>query len=342
MSISDLKNHLKQNAFAPVYLFYGPEQYLQNHYLSLLRKKLVEPQFAAFNDHRISGRAFDCEQFAAAVQSYPTFSEHKLVVVEELQGTVLTESKTQIAAALEQTAAGVCVVFCYDAQTDLSAKTNAIRKFFAGVGAVEVEFLEPSESDLSAWVTRHVAAHRKKIDLPVVQYLLSVCDNDMTALLQEIEKLCSYSTRDQITREHIDRVVTFSVDARVYALADALGAGHYDEAFQTLHTLCDMKYEPVYLLGTISSTFCGLKKCKAAQAAGLPRSEAMERCGIKTPFVFDKYSRLCQQFSMRFLNRAVRCCADADLELKSSPMQKQLILELLLGRLMEQDGRVTG
>ena len=41
-ALQRLKNDLRAGQLGPLYLFYGPESYLREHYLALARKKLTD------------------------------------------------------------------------------------------------------------------------------------------------------------------------------------------------------------------------------------------------------------------------------------------------------------
>ena len=53
-ALQRLKNDLRAGQLGPLYLFYGPESYLREHYLALARKKLTDGPAEAFNYHRFN------------------------------------------------------------------------------------------------------------------------------------------------------------------------------------------------------------------------------------------------------------------------------------------------
>ena len=70
-----LKSHLKSGDFARLYLFYGEERYLLEHYLGMLRKKLLDGPAADFNFHRFPQGAVDLQALADAVEAVPMMAD---------------------------------------------------------------------------------------------------------------------------------------------------------------------------------------------------------------------------------------------------------------------------
>ena len=46
---TELKNRIKSGDFSPIYMLYGEESYLKEHYVSKLKGKILDPAFADFN-----------------------------------------------------------------------------------------------------------------------------------------------------------------------------------------------------------------------------------------------------------------------------------------------------
>src|SRR5699024_7447415 len=59
--LTQLKAQLKSGDFARLYVFYGEERYLLEHYLGLLRKKLLDGPAEDFNYHLFPQWAVDLQ-----------------------------------------------------------------------------------------------------------------------------------------------------------------------------------------------------------------------------------------------------------------------------------------
>ena len=52
----DLKRQIKERNFKTLYLIYGDENYLKQHYVSLITDKAVDKDFKDFNFHDLDGK----------------------------------------------------------------------------------------------------------------------------------------------------------------------------------------------------------------------------------------------------------------------------------------------
>ena len=83
-ALQELKAQLKSGAPGRLYVFFGEETFLMNHYLGQLKKKLLEELTESFNYHRLNNETFDLQGFADAVENLPMMSEHTLVQVDDV------------------------------------------------------------------------------------------------------------------------------------------------------------------------------------------------------------------------------------------------------------------
>jgi len=333
MDLAKLKEQIKTNSLSGVYVFCGRESYLLSHYMDTMIKKLIDPQFAEFNLRFFDARRFDAEAFADAAESYPVWSEHKLIVVDDMLPPVFDEEMSaRIKDGLSRLAPQNIVVFRYGPDAEPDKKYASLKKLFAKLDAETVSFEPPSAHELNAWAARHFAAGGKTISPADIEYMLSLCDNSMLTLSLEIEKLCSYCTLDRVERRHIDAVVTRSPDAKMYELSDAVFSRRCAAALNILYELLEQKNEPLYILGAVSSAFNSLWQIKLCLGAAQGRDVMAKRTGL-SPGLISRYIRVCDGFSEKQITDALKMCARTDITLKSSGADGGAVLETLIAAL---------
>ena len=69
--LQELKAHIKTKEPGRLYFFHGEETFLLNHYLTQLRKVLLDPLTESFNYHRWTNETFDIQGFSDSVESLP-------------------------------------------------------------------------------------------------------------------------------------------------------------------------------------------------------------------------------------------------------------------------------
>ena len=75
----------------------------------------------------------------------------------------------------------------------------------------------------------------------------------MSALGGEIGKIAAFAPGSEIRRSDIDAVTEPVLDAVVFQMTDALGAGDYEGALKKLQVLYQMQQEPISILGAVGA-----------------------------------------------------------------------------------------
>lgn len=339
-----LKQDLKAGRPAGLYLFYGEERFLLEHYLAALKKKLLDGPAADFNFHRFTQENMDLEQFARAVEALPMMAEHSLVQVDDYDMSRLSERDREALVDILSDIPDYCtVVFVFDT---VEFKYDGRQKRLKEVleKGTQVEFCRQNQRELNQWIRRHFQPLGKDIADAECEYLVFVTGGMMTALGSEIEKLASYASGPCITRQDIDAVVEPVLDAEVFSITDAVFEGNYGLALEKLRTLIRMQYEPIYLLAAIGNQFRRLLWAKRIMSAGQGEGALgdMIRSATGRPahsFVLRKSMTAARRAPDGFCELAMELCLDADMQLKSSSGNGQEVLELLLLRLAQGGNR---
>lgn len=325
-----LKQNIREKTPGRLYVFFGEETFLLEHYLGQLKKLVLDPLTESFNYHRFNTETFDVTAFSEAVENLPMMAEYTLVQVEDIDLFKMSESdRDRMAAALADIPEYCTVVFVYTAAPWKPDKR--MKKLWESIekSGLVVEFAKQDQRDLIAWVTRHFAARQKKISTELCAYLIDITDGTMTSLLGEIEKICAYSGSDQICKADIDAVTEPVLDAVVFQMTDFLSAGRYDEALQKLQQLLKMQQEPLAILGAVGSHFRRLGAARTLLDNRKNSPDLQKLCGLPD-YPARKTMEAARRFSASFCRRASELVLETDFRIKTSYDDPQRLLELLL------------
>ena len=330
-----LKQDIKLKKPANFYIFYGEEAYLRAHWLDRLHKLLVEPFAEAFNYHRLTSESFSVRALIDSVEAMPMMAERSLVQVDDSDFFKLPEDERSAAAALLSDLPDTCTLVLVYETTAYKPDKRQKKLADAMGGAVLVEFKTPSERELAAWIARHFKSHGKQVSYPICQYLIQATGGDMSTLSSEIEKVAAFASGAEITRADVDAVVEPVLEAVVFTLSDAVAAGRYDKALQTLETLLQMQEEPIPILGAISGQMRRILTAKTLIKAGKGVKELMSLCGISS-YPAQKTMDFARRLPDRFADRAVLLCLQTDAKLKTPYDEPERLLELLVFELAQE------
>ena len=332
--VQQLKNNLKAKHPTRFYILWGEEDYPCRHYLSQLRKQLLDELTEDFNFHPLNTETFSLQAFSDALETLPMMAERSLIWLDEIDFFAQPEQEklTELLSDLPEHCCLVCTYGEFKADKRKKKLWETIEKH-----AVIAEFCYQSESDLRAWIARHFRAQGKEISPELCNDLLSLCGLSMTRLHGEIGKICAYSGAQSIVRADIDAVVEPTLDAVVFQITDALGQREYDRALERLHTLLKMQTDPIPIVAAIGAQMRRLYAAKTLQSEGRDAAELAKLCGI-APYAAGKTMNQARRFSLEFCKSAVLLCGRTDYQMKSSYDAPERLAELLILQLAREAG----
>ena len=327
--LAQLKKDLAQGKPGRLYVFHGEETYLRDHYLGKLREVLLSGGMGEFNLHRLRPADVNPRALEEAVDCLPMMAERTMVLVTDFDLFKAGErDREEYIRTLSQLPDSCCLVFVYDL---LEYKPDARTKLAAALKAngTAVNFQRQEQGDLVDWVRRRFKALGKEIDPRLALELISLCGDLMTTLIGEIEKVGAYARGPKITRADIDAVAAPQLDAVVFEMTDAIGAGSFDQAASVLGELFQMQEPPQKILWSLGRQMRQIYSARLALEGGKGSREVSALWGIK-PYPADKLMRSARRFTLGWCRQAVVRCAQTDLDMKSTGRDGQELLTTLL------------
>lgn len=337
-ALQQLKAALKNKELERLYFFHGEETFLMNHYLGQMKKLLLDPLTESFNFHRLNNENFDIRDFADAVENLPMMAESTFVQVDDIDLFKMNEAdRSKMTEILSDIPEYCTVVFTYLAVSWKPDKR--LKKLWEAVDSngTVVEFAKQDQRDLIAWVTRHFAAHKKRISTELCAYLIEITGGTMTALSGEIDKICAYSGADEIRRTDIDAVTEPVLDAVVFQMTDLLSSGRYDQALLKLQQLLKMQQEPLAILGAVGGHFRRIATARTLLDYGRNASDLQKLCGIPD-YPARKTMDAARRFRPEFCSKASQLVLETDYKMKTSFDDNERLLEMLILQLAQEAG----
>ncbi len=337
-ALSDLKQALKQKELGRLYFFYGEESFLMNHYLTQVKKLLLDPLTESFNFHRLTSETFDMQSFGDAVENLPMMAESTFVQVDDVDIFKLNEGdRNKMVEILSDIPDYCTVVFTY--LTVAWKPDKRLKKLWEAAdrhGSM-VEFAKQNQRDLIAWVTRHFASQKKRISADLCAYLIDITGGTMTALGGEIDKICAYSGAEDICKADIDAVTEPVLDAVVFQMTDLLGEGRYAQALLKLQQLLKMQQEPLAILGAVGGQFRKISAARTLMDNGKNAGHLQRLYGIPD-YPARKIMEAARRFQPEFCRKAAELILETDYQMKTSFDDSERLLELLILRLAQEAG----
>lgn len=333
MTEEKLKQQIKEQAFAPVYAFYGEEAYMSEYYAKTVAEKVCGGEMEEFNRLSFDGQDTPWDDIEQAVQTLPLMAERKCVTVRNFD--VATHAD-KVMPLLQHPAQDTVLIFLFTA-VQPSGKSAKWKAFLAACekagGAMESKY--KTEAELIHLLTKGASRRGCALTDTNAATLVARCGNQMLNLLNELDKLCAVAGQGgTITESLIEAAASRTLDSSVFALSKALLNGQAEKALLLLDELLEQKEDPIAIMAVLSNAYADLYRVSAAQSAGRPAAEIAKyyQYGGRE-FRLRNAAGDLRRLSPRTVEQSVECLATADRKLKSSRVEARVVLEQTLVQL---------
>jgi DNA polymerase-3 subunit delta len=193
------------------------------------------------------------------------------------------------------------------------------------------------------WTVATAQAADVRMEPDAARELVDALGADMMMIASEMEKLLLYVMgRGRITLGDVETMVLGAKQRSLYELTDAISAKDRARALALLHGLLnasdggeDSAIGHLYMLARTFRQMLVIQEKNVRDSRAI--WQALWQGFRMPPFAADDLIRQARRYkSRRELTRALRLVARADLELRSSPPDKRLVLERLVYELASE------
>ncbi|MGN5881899.1 MULTISPECIES: DNA polymerase III subunit delta [Staphylococcus] len=264
----------------------------------------------------------------------PFFSDEKAVVIKnayvftgEKGSKDVTHNLEQLQEFIEKFDGPSLVIFeVYNQKLDERKKLVKTLKKHSKLIKIE----QMSEEELKNWIKTSLNEQYKDIKQDALNLFIDLTGINFNLVKQELDKIILYlGDRPTITKQDVETIVNRSLEQNVFLLTDYIQQGKKPEAVNLVNDLITMKEEPIKLLALIASNFRLYYQCKILAKKGYSQQQIAKTVSVH-PFRVKLALRASRQYDLRHLMQIMNACAETDYKLKSSYMDKQLILELFI------------
>jgi DNA polymerase III subunit delta len=214
-----------------------------------------------------------------------------------------------------------------------------------------VELARVDEADALKWMAAEAKRREVVIEPDAARELADALGADMMLIANEVEKLVLYvGAKRLVTLGDVETMVLAAKQRSLYELTDAISAKDRARALSLLHGLLnasdggeDSAIGHLYMLARTFRQMLVILEKNVRDSRAI--WQALWQGFRMPPFAAEDVIRQARRYkSRRELTRALRLIARADLELRSQPPDKRLVLERLVLELASEPkaGAVVG
>ena len=216
MSTNSIIGEWKKNNFKPVYWLEGEEDYFIDEVMEYAEKKILSPADAEFNQTVFYGKDANWADIINACRRYPMFAEKQVVLLKEAQQMKDIE---KLEPYIDNPLASTVLVVSYKGKT-LDGR-GKFSKLIKKKGEV---FLSKKiyDNQLPSWVNSYLQANSFQIKPKALNLLIDHIGNDLSRIVNEIEKLSLNLSKEKIiTEDDIEKYIGISKEYNIFELQNA-------------------------------------------------------------------------------------------------------------------------
>ncbi|MDZ5470920.1 DNA polymerase III subunit delta (plasmid) [Bacillus sp. 31A1R] len=337
--VLDVWKQIKKQQFAPIYVLYGKESFLINETKQLLISNILGEEESDFNLSTYDLEETPIEVAIEDAETFPFMGEKRLIFLNN--PGFLTAEKTKdkvehnlsrLEAYLQEPAPYSIIVFSglYEKLDERKKLTKELKR----KGAI-VEAKKLDEQELKVWIRERAALNSVQIDEDAVELMLTLAGANLFMLTTEVDKLALYVDAGKSIDVHtVDKLVSRSLEQNIFSLVDKIIHRKIDEALRIYYDLLKKNEEPIKILSIISGQFRLIYQVKELARRGYGQQQIAGYLKIH-PFRIKLAAGQANLFSDEELTRIMKMLADADFQLKTGGLNKEMIVEMFLFRLQK-------
>lgn len=329
-----LSNSLERGLLAPVYLFYGEEDYLKEKAIRLFKERLL-PDIADFNFDILDGDGVEASTVVSLSENLPFLAEKRLVVVKnspwfkgkakskgnEIKGEDSEKSSAKedsLLHYLSNPSPTTCLIFVTGNNVDRRKKLFKVVE--AAGRAVDFKALKPAE--LVSWVVDRFKQAGKKIPPIAARSLVEANGKlGLMNLNNEVEKLMTFTwDKKEVTLQDVEMVAVPNLEQNIFYVVDEAVSGNFPKALAGIRELLTMKEAPPKILSMLGRQFRLAIQAEALVLEGCPERELAGKLGVQD-FVARKALGQARRSGSTRLEAALEQLAEIDAGIKRGQLE---------------------
>lgn len=316
-----------------IYLVYGSTKPLVEDKVD----NIVQQFFATpddFNFSRYDLQETPFEAIAEDAMTLPFLSDQKVIVVNN--SFIFTGEKVKTAHEIDlekvvtflEKFDGPNIVIFKILQDKLDERKKIVKRIKKMHSVEKIEPLD--ETGMKQLIKQSFNQQFKDIKADALDEMIHLTGLNYSNVVKEMDKLILFvGDNPIITKNDVSDVVSRSLEQNVFLLTDYIAKGDKKRAVHLLKDLINMKEEPIKLLALISSQYRLFYQVKILSQKGFSEAQIAKQVKVH-PYRVKLALRKVKSMDLDVLLNIMKECAETDYALKSSYLDKVLILELFI------------
>jgi DNA polymerase-3 subunit delta len=326
MTYSEFQQSIKGNRFAPIYLFYGEEDFMIDEGIQTIVDKTLDGESKGFNLDVVYGSKVDAKDVVGHASSFPMMGTKRVVVVKEFEKLAGTDTEKEVVAAYINKPLDSTILVLVSLEPDFRKKPfTDLRK-----RAELVECKPLYDNQVPAWIADRIRHQGREASAEACRLIQAYVGNSLRSLQNELDKLYVFmGERKKIALEDIAAVVGATKGFTIFELQNAIGRKDPKDAIRILERMLEAGQSPQMVIVMLTRFFTQLWKLTDLRSRRLPDTEIAHEIGV-SPYFVKQIIEFRSNFDIQQIEENFKSLLEADTVLKSTSRDPRLVLDLLV------------
>lgn len=316
-----------------IFFFYGEDSFRAKNKIVALKEKFksnVDP--SGHSIENLDGENLSLDAFFQTVTAGGFLASKKLVVIKNIfDNKKLKSLEDSLISYLEKQKDSVeenYLIFWQDSKPNPKNKLYKTLKKFK----YTEEFEKLSPEKINTWLKKLVATKHKSINLEALNLLFAYVGDNLWQLEQEINKLCSFSLKEEISVNDVKTMVQAKTDDNIFNLVDLIGKKDKKRALHLLEQQLTSGVNALYILSMITRQFRILIKVKLLSEK-INNSFAIAQTLKIHSFVAKKTLEQSKLYELAHLKKIYQSLLNIDAKLKKENIDEKILFLQMIDQL---------
>ena len=331
-----------------MYILAGPDDFSLAQSLEEIKRDIGDPAFLAAGTTTLEGQPVTLDQLRTVCETVPFLGGKRLVIIHGLLARFEAKEKSgrrrQATRAANQPDEHKSFGAYFDKIPDSTvvvfieggiAKDNPLLRELAGKAMVKT-FPLLRDTELRQWVKQRVTEVGSSMSSSAADLLTRLVGSNLWILASEIDKLVLFASGRRIEEADVKTLVSYTQQASVFAMVDAIVEFRTELAEQWLERLLQRGAAPAYLLTMLSRQVRMIVRAKELSNQRKPKIEIQTRLGLPSEFALRKTLEQANRYSSPRLTEVYQRLLETDLSIKTGRYDGELALNILVAELCQR------
>lgn len=339
VSMEKLRKSIKEQRFSSVYVVYGSDPYLYQE-----TKKMFLNECMPKDDLEMNVSVYDMQHDTLSVviaeaNTLPFFGERKVIFVENAlflssDKTKSNEAELSLLESYINEPNESSILILSLTNNTLDKRKKIVKSLLKKAAVIDVNPL--SQEAMGKYVRHYIAQYQMECDDQALSELLWRTQFDLGTLVQMVDKLhLQILPKTYITLEDVKNGVPKSLESNIFALSEMLLQQKIAQAIQVYRDLVLQKEEPIKILAILLSQYRLMYQVSLLQQQGYTYQDAAGYLK-QHPYRVQLAMQSVKHYRLEKLQNILNLLIEADYQLKTSVMNKDVLMELILIKIADK------